>query len=110
MSVGELDQRVTLQAPQRVSDGLGGVTKTWADFTDTPTVWARVEFRSASEQDEAAQTTARQVVRFKLRNRQDVDERHRIVWRGEPYNIRTVRRLGVRAMYMMIDAERGVAD
>ena len=110
MTAGKLDQRITLQAFAEVSDGGGGVTKTWADLATTPTVWANVTAGSGREAFLEDRTTATAMVMFTIRNRSDLDERGRIVWGGENFNIREIKREGTRAMYLRIMAERGVAQ
>lgn len=104
---GKLDQRITLQSYTEVADGGGGSTKTWADFAATPTMWAQVTPKAGTEALDADRTNATATYEFTIRNRQDVDERHRIIWRDEAYNIRSVLRPGGRAMYLVIVAERG---
>ena len=42
---------------------------------------------------------------FKIYNRSDVKEADRIVWNGENYNIRGIRREGEQRLYLLIDAE-----
>ena len=107
---GSLDQLVTLQAVSLVSDGMGGSTETWANFATDPTVWASVRPMSARESMADDRVSATAETMFTIRNRTDVDERHRILWDAEPYNIRSVRRRGGRELYLEIVAERGVAS
>jgi len=103
---GSLDQRVTLQARSRTSDGMGGSVEVW---TDTATVWAFVRPLRGSEGVASERVEATAMQRFCIRNRSDLNEDDRILWAGETYNIRHVHRKGSREMYLDIDAERGAA-
>jgi len=47
---------------------------------------------------------------FVIRNRSDLLESMRIVWDDIPYNIRSINQSKKRAMYLEIEAERGVAQ
>lgn len=108
--IGKMDQRVTFQARTRSADGAGGFVTSWSDVPSTPTVWAHVRAMGGNEamQQDQQQATGRYL--FRVRNRTDIAEDDRIVWRSESYNIRRVEREGTRKMYLIIEAERGVAD
>lgn len=105
-----MDQRITLQVPTLTSDGGGGQTAAWGDIPSTPVVWARVMPKRGNERMEEDRMSATGVYLFTIRNRTDLDERMRIVWRGENYNVRAIMREGPRPLYLTIEAERGVAD
>jgi head-tail adaptor len=109
-AVGKMDQRITLRRLSRLSDGGGGVVESWADFAATPTVWAGVSFKGAREGLEEGRVNASQMTTFEIRERGDVTELDGILWLGEFYNIRAIRRYGPRKMRIWIDAERGVAN
>jgi SPP1 family predicted phage head-tail adaptor len=108
--IGKLDQRITLQAVSTASDGGGGLVETWADFASGPNMWAQVIPRAGKEGEDGGAINASGVWSFIIRYRDDVTERDRIVWGGEPYNIRRVARSSGRGReaYLTIDAERGV--
>jgi SPP1 family predicted phage head-tail adaptor len=107
---GSMDEQITLQRFARVSDGGGGYTETWADFTTDATVWAAVTAKAGREGMDEGRTNATFVVLFEVYNRADVTELDRIMWGGVPYNIRGIRREGGRALRLVIEAERGVAS
>lgn len=107
---GAMDERITLRKFSRVPDGAGGVVQSWADFEDAPEVWAAVSFKGGREGLSEGRITAEQMTTFEIHNRPDVSELDGIIWRGEFYNIRVIRRYGPRKLRMWIDAERGVAD
>lgn len=107
---GKMTERITIQRPAKGGDGGGGTITTWADIADLPTVWAEVVAKSGRERIVSDRMTASMVTLFRVRNRADLDETMRIVWRGSPYNIRGVRREGNLPQFLTIEAERGVAS
>jgi SPP1 family predicted phage head-tail adaptor len=109
MSAGQLDQRITFQANTATPDGMGGNTKAWANFATTPTVWAGVKAGRGNEGMDEGGTVASGLWLFTIRYRADVNEVDRLLWRGEPYNIRNVKRTSQRDLLVVIEAERGVA-
>lgn len=110
MNPGAMDQRITLQRRTETADGFGGVTRTWGNLLANAAVWAAVKARAGRESMDEGRMNATHVVTFTIYNRTDVDETCRIVWQNETYNIRNVRREGDRALRLMIEAERGVAE
>ena len=93
-----------------MTDGAGGVTEAWADMATTPQVWACVSFKSAREGLDGGRVNAAQMTTFQIYNRSDLTELDGLIWAGEFYNIRAIRRYGTRKLMMWIDAERGVAN
>lgn len=63
---GVLRKRVTIQTLTQVSDGGGGFTEDW---TDTATVWARVEPLDGTERFEAQQVSSALSHRVTIRHR-----------------------------------------
>ena len=106
--IGALDQRITFERATRSADGIGGTTRTWADLTTNPTVWANVVAKSGMEAMVNDRVTATFVSVFTIRNRSDITEKDRIDWGGVKYNIRGIRKEGAREEYLKIEAERGV--
>lgn len=102
---GDLDQRVTIQAPADIPDGQGGVTKGWADVA---TVWAKVRPVSGRERAAAGQIEAAALYRVTIRRRADVTAACRVVWNGKAMNARFVPDAGSRAPFTIIDCEAGV--
>lgn len=107
--IGRMNQRITLQRAVEAPDGIGGVTKTWADFARDATPWASVIAKSGREAMVEGRTSASFVVLFTIYNRSDLTELDRIIWGGVAYNIRGIRREGGEALRLVIEAERGVA-
>lgn len=106
MRPGLLDQRITLQRRTETADGGGGVSRSWATLA---TVWASVKAKASRESVSEGRMSAVFAVMFTIRNR-DVRETDRISWNGEVYNIRGVMREGTRPLYVVVEAERGVAE
>jgi SPP1 family predicted phage head-tail adaptor len=105
--VGELDQRITFQERQGVSDGMGGSTDTWVNISSLSSVWAHVRPKSGKEVTEYDRVNAESSYMFVIRNRSDLLEKYRILWNGEQFNILTVRRPKGRVLYLEIDATYG---
>lgn len=103
---GKLDQRVTFVRTERVPNGSGGYVTGPADVV---TVWAQVWPVSGRERAEAGKEEAATMMRFKIRNRADVDDKMTIRWRNRMHNIRFIADAGSREPFLVIDAEAGVA-
>lgn len=110
MGSGAMDQSITLQRFSEASDGAGGSTRSWANFTSNASIWASVKAKSGRESLVEGRTNATFVVVFTIYNRNDISELDRIIWNGEAYNIRGVLRTGGRSLRLDIEAERGVAQ
>lgn len=106
--IGSLDQRITFERFSETPDGAGGVTRTWSPIAPWPTVWAHVKPRLGRESMEQGRVADTQMATFTVRHRSDLSEIDRIVWRGEPWNIRRIMRTSQRQQFIEIDAERGV--
>lgn len=105
-----MDQRITLQSQTRTADGHGGFVTGFADYSTNPNVWAHVRAKAGREATAEGRMTASFTVLFTIYNRSDIDPRDRILWNGEAYNIRGLRREGGRRLMLVIEAERGVAS
>jgi len=105
---GELDQRITFQERQSVSDGMGGSADTWVDISALSSVWAHARPKSGREVTQYDRVNAETGYLFVIRNRSDLLESYRILWDGEPFNIKAIKKPKGRALYMEIEAERGV--
>lgn len=105
---GELDQRITFQERVSVSDGIGGSVDTWQNIAELSEVWAHARSKSGREMTEFDRINAERGYLFVLRNRQDIDPSYRILWDGEPFNIKTIKKPKTRALYLEIEAESGV--
>lgn len=106
MNPGTLDNRITIQSETRTADDYGGAALAW---TDVATVWANVKPLTGREHGGMAAVEAPAMYRFTIRRRSDVAEGMRVSWNSQTFNIRFVGDPGSRALYMTLDAERGVA-
>jgi SPP1 family predicted phage head-tail adaptor len=104
---GEMNERVQIIRETRTSDGAGGQT---LSLTTLASVWAHVRPRSGREMERFDRVNASAMYLFVIRYRTDVEESDRIMWKGEFYNIRYIAQGTGRALYLEIDAERGVAQ
>ncbi len=75
-AAGELNRRLTLQAPVETPDGAGGVTRSYQDIA---TVWAKLAPSAARGDVLAAASGATITHRIVMRLRSDVTTRHRLV-------------------------------
>ena len=108
--IGKMDQRITLQRKTATADGYGGVTEAWTNLATNPRPWAEVIAKSGRETMVENRMTATFVTTFRIHNRTDLTELDRIFWDGGNYNIRAIRRQGARELFLIIEAERGVAQ
>lgn len=106
----KMKERITFQSFTRISDGGGGWTETWSNIATHPTVWAQLVAKAGKEAMVADRLVATAVTLFHIRNRDDLDETMRILWRGRAYNIRGIRFEGHAEQYLTIEAERGVTS
>lgn len=78
-AIGELRERVTLQAMASSISGAGDPTYT---YTDVATVWARVQPVSASERTEGGRIAATGLYDMTIRYRIGLNSKMRVLWRG----------------------------
>lgn len=104
---GELDQRIEIKREALTPDGMGGDDLA---LNTLVTTWAHVRPLGGSEREDWQQLSAQHAYLFVIRLRTDLQADDRIVWDGDEYNIRAIKGRGGRAMYLEIEAERGVAQ
>ena len=107
-TAGHMDQRITLQRKVLTPDGAGGTAMSWVDYASNARPWAHVQAKAGRESMTEGRMAAQFTVLFIIYNRSDVTETDRILWNGEAYNIRGIRREGGRDLRLVIEAERGV--
>jgi SPP1 family predicted phage head-tail adaptor len=103
---GLLDQRIELQARTRTADGYGGANVAWSTYA---TVWAMVRPMTGRERENAQRAEGTSNYLVVIRARSDVDETHRILWRGRYMNIRFPKNAGPRPLFMELEAELGLS-
>jgi SPP1 family predicted phage head-tail adaptor len=104
---GDLDQRVTLQNRVTVPDGGGGYETSWSD---TGTIWAKVEPLGAAESLVAQQSES--IVRYQIwvRWRPDLAADMRLIWRGKTFDIVGVADAGPRVETVRLDCASGGSE
>lgn len=103
---GELDQRVTVSRKVMTVDTMGGYTKTWSVLGD---FWAHVRPLSGNESAKYDSVQAEARYLFVFRNGIDIQDDDLLTWQTESFNIRVRRQPKNRALYLEVEAERGVA-
>lgn len=88
MQAGKLRHRIELQKPVSAQDPVSGeIVRSWEYVA---TLWAEVTPLSVREFIAAQASQSEISARIKIRRRTDVTARHRIVFRGQIYNIEGV--------------------
>ena len=98
---GDLNRRLTLQAPVETDDGAGGVTRTYETVT---TLWAQVAPLSARSNVAAGNLGAALGARIIIRARGDVTTRHQFVDGAHVYRVIAARE-SADHRFLEIDAE-----
>ncbi len=98
---GDLNRRLTLQAPVESADGAGGVTRS---FADVATLWAQVTPTGARADTAAGSLGALLRYRIVIRARADVTTRHQFVEGDRVYRVVAVRDSADRR-FLEIEAE-----
>lgn len=83
-SGGQFDQLVTIQQRVPGQNARGQAVDQW---TPVATVFAKVEPLRGREFFAAGQMQSEATTRITIRWRAGVDERNRVMWRGEPHDI-----------------------
>jgi SPP1 family predicted phage head-tail adaptor len=105
MRIGDLKNRIQLEAPVAASDNMGGSTDT---FTTMATIWAAIWPVSASEQIEGMGATMTITHRIRIRYREDVIPSWRINFKGKYYNIVSIINPGMNNRMIEILAKESV--
>jgi SPP1 family predicted phage head-tail adaptor len=100
--IGELNRRLTLQAPVEAADGAGGSTRSYADVT---TLWAKVEPLAARFDIIGAGAGATVTHRITIRRGPDVTTRHRLLEGARTYRVVAVRDEDASRRFRVIHAE-----
>lgn len=81
-TIGELNQRITIQQRGGAVDALGHGAETW---TDVATVWAAAQPLRGREFFAAGAVQSEADVRFRIRWMSGIDATMRAVWKGVPH-------------------------
>lgn len=87
MNIGSLNHRIEIQQESRVSDGMGGATKTWATIH---TVSARVEPLQGREFFAAQQTQSSVTHKVTIWYQPGITSRNRIMFGSRIFDITSV--------------------
>lgn len=93
MRAGPLDRRITLQRPIDVQDESGAVTHAWTPVAE---IWAQRQDLRAREYVSANTTLAEVEAVFRIRHRDDVAPRWRVLEGGKVFEISGITQLGRR--------------
>lgn len=77
MRAGELRHRLIIEAASEASDGMGGVTTTWATFK---TVWGAIWPIKGAEFTSMMQTASEITTKIRIRYLAGLTAKHRIKW------------------------------
>jgi SPP1 family predicted phage head-tail adaptor len=105
INAGQLRDRIIIQAPIEVDDGVGGKTRTW---TAGIPVRAKVVPLTGSEVAKASILNGVQAYQITIRFREGVGVENRIMLAGAPLNIDSVVDPDRRREALLITAEAGV--
>jgi len=101
-----LNYKISIERKVQVQAADGSLTTT---RTVVATTYAGVKPKRGSERSQSNQTESPADYEFHLRRNGSIQADDVIIWNGSEWNIRFISDDGPRALYMMIEAERGVA-
>lgn len=110
MSAGLLIQRIKIQARVPVENARGEKTYTFETIV-LGEVWAQVNPKRGREYLAAAQLQGEGPAIFRIRHRTGIDNTMRVVWKGEPYEIKSPPvAVDGRTEYIDLFCSKGVGD
>jgi len=107
VKIAELRQRIKFQSLTRATDGQGGWTETWNDFTE---VWAAIKPVSAKERYFSQRIEENVSHQITIRWLEGLTTEMRIVFENRIFQIHGIRRENEERWFMLIDAEEGVGS
>ncbi len=107
ITVGQLNRKVDLYKIVKESTPTGGFTQSWVKVT---TLWAKIKNASGTELLRADKLGATAYSDFTIRYRSNIDETMKLVYRGTDYQIRHINNVEEADKWMIVKAERGVAQ
>ncbi|MDZ7601852.1 MAG: phage head closure protein [Hoeflea sp.] len=99
---GLLSARLSLETPEELPDGQGGMTEGWMPVAS---LWGRIEPLAARPDEVAGAAVAVITHRITIRHRDGVSHAMRFVHRGRNLVIRAVRDPDERRRYLVCDCE-----
>lgn len=104
MDTGENDELITFQTESAVNTS-GELVKTWTTDSPPDSVWAKIVSERGTEAFESARQNAREVIRARIRFRDDITTAMRFLWNDVPYDIKYVDKSKRRAGELWLTAE-----
>lgn len=104
---GDLTETITIEAETRTADGGGGSTRAW---TLVAMVAAAVQPIAATEREDRGAVRAVAQTRFVIYRRADIAETMRLTWGGNVYHVAAIDPDSNDPLFMVLLAERGVAE
>lgn len=101
-----LDQVIEIRRKAQVQQPDGSLQTTLGLLANA---YASVSPMRGDERNQSNQTEAQADYKFHIHYRSDLKEDDVIVWQGNHYNIRFIADKGPGSIYLMMEAERGVA-
>lgn len=101
---GMLRNQVTIETPSRTADGQGGFAVSWSTVATVP---AHIKQASGGETVTAMRIEGRKILDCVMRYRTDVSGAERIMFDGQPWNIRDVEDIEYRGRYLRLTLESG---
>lgn len=96
MRSGRLDRSIQIQAATTTQNDVGEPVDTWANLHSESSIPAAYTPQRGNERFSAQQLVGRAVVTFRVRYRDDVNTKCRIVYDGKNWDIHDVREIGRR--------------
>jgi len=84
MNIGSLKHRITIEAPTKVPDNMGGVTVTWSE---RDTIWCAIWPTSAKERIQQMGVTMTISSRIRIRYRSDIRSSWRLKFKNQYFDI-----------------------
>jgi SPP1 family predicted phage head-tail adaptor len=89
IDAGRLNKRVAIQIEGRVPNGQGGYETGWGAVAERPNVWAEIIGLSGDESLRAGVERNVQQWRVTIRRRDDVTTKHRLIHKGQVFEIKS---------------------
>jgi SPP1 family predicted phage head-tail adaptor len=98
ITIGELYRRITISNPTETADAFGGKAITWSTLA---TCWSEADPTIGQEGTEAEKITATGFMDFKIRYRTGIDQKSRITYNSEYYDIIEIKEVGRRRFLVL---------
>lgn len=97
---GELDRRITIQTASATGvDALGESTSGWSTYSQP---WAKIEWESGSEGEDASQIANREIVSFLIRYDANITPMMRISYDSDLFDIESITQVGGRKRFQLL--------